>query len=285
MIVKNINSIKHFNLHLHTNVSDGRLTPEEVVNRANEIGLDLISITDHDNADAYNLLPKEIAPLRIIPGIEISSLYQGSDVHILGLGLNLHSQSLLDMIEMYLVWRKERAIKMIHKLAELGMPISLDEVVAISGSRGLIVRPHIAQVLLNHGYVHSKSEAFEKYIGDNGPAYVHKPEFSTQEAIEVIHKADGFAIIAHPGDLAHPAYVNDIIKMGIDGLEVWHPDHNLGQIAHFTDLCKNLGLYMTGGSDFHGDNERYNLFEEVPASEIILESVNKLWREYKCRIN
>jgi len=101
----------------------------------------------------------------------------------------------------------------------------------------------------------------------------------------VIHKADGFAIIAHPGDLAHPAYVNDIIKMGIDGLEVWHPDHNLGQIAHFTDLCKNLGLYMTGGSDFHGDNERYNLFEEVPASEVILESVNKLWREYKCRIN
>ena len=285
MIVKNIDPIKLINLHLHTNVSDGMLSPAQLVRRAQQIGLDLISITDHDTADAYRMLPKDIAPLRILPGMEISSQHEGSDVHVLAFGVNLASSSLVEMMEMYLIGRRERAIRMIEKLADLGMEITLEEVVAISGSRELIVRPHIAQIMVDRGYVASKNEAFDKYIGNDRPAFSPKPEFSVPDAIRVIHEANGFAIIAHPGKLEKESYIEEFIAMGIDGLEVWHPDHYQYQIQAYTEICQNNGLYMTAGSDFHGDPDRHNHFDAVPADSFILESVNRLWREYLCRVS
>jgi predicted metal-dependent phosphoesterase TrpH len=285
MIVKNIDPIKRINLHLHTNVSDGLLSPAQLVSRARQIGLDLISITDHDTGDAYRMLPEDVAPLRILPGMEISSDHEGSDVHILALGVNLESPSLVEMMEMYLIGRRERAIRMIDKLADLGLELTLDEVAAVAGSRELIVRPHIAQILVDRGYVHSKNEAFDKYIGNDKPAYSPKPEFSVPDAIRVIHEAQGFALIAHPGKLEKESYIEEFIAMGIDGLEVWHPDHYQYQIQAYKEICQNNGLYMTAGSDFHGDKDRHNLFDAAPADSVILESVNRLWREYQCRVS
>ncbi len=285
MIVKNIDPIKRINLHLHTNVSDGVLSPAQVVDHAQKIGLDLISITDHDIGDAYGLIPKDTSPLRILPGIEISSLHEGSDVHILALGVNLESTSLVEMMEMYLVGRRQRAIRMIEKLGELGMDLTLEEVVAVSGSRELIVRPHIAQIMVNRGYVSSKNEAFEKYIGNDKPAFSPKPEFSVPDAIRVIHEAGGFALIAHPGKLEKESFIDEFIEMGIDGLEAWHPDHYHFQVQDYIEICQKNGLYMTAGSDFHGDLNGRITFDAVPANEVILESVNRLWREYQCRVN
>ncbi len=284
MIVKEIKNIKRINLHLHTNVSDGALTPARLIKRSQEIGLDLISITDHDTADAYKQLPESVTPLRILPGMEISSQHQGNDVHILAYGYDIRNHALLEMTEMYLIGRRERAIKMISLLAGLGINIDLQDVVAVAGSRELIVRPHIAQILVSKGYCQTKNEAFDKYIGNFKPAFVPKPELSVRDAIKIIHDAGGFAVIAHPGKLAKASYLEEFIPWGIDGIEVWHPDHYQWEIDNFIALAQKNGLYMTGGSDFHGEQDRHNLFDVVPAPQVVLDSVNKLWQEYQCRL-
>ena len=277
--------IRRINLHLHTNVSDGLLSPVQLLRRAREVGLDLISITDHDSSDAYRMLPAESSPLRIIPGMEISSLHENNDVHILALGCDLDSPELVEMTEMYLIGRRERAIRMLELLRDLGMEISLDEVVQVAGSRELIVRPHIAQVLVKRGYCSTKNEAFDKYIGNFKPAYVPKPELTVPEAIRIIHAAQGKAIIAHPGKLEKLSYIEEFIAMGIDGLEVWHPDHYQLDIDNFIAICQKNGLYMTAGSDFHGEQDKHNLFDAVPCGDIVLDSVNRLWQEYICRVS
>jgi len=283
MIAKKIDNIRRINLHLHTNVSDGALSPAQLIKQAKQIGLDLISITDHDTMDAYHMLPADIIPLRIIPGMEISTQHQGHDVHLLALGYDFDNEALKEMTEMYLWGRRARAEKMIAALCKLGMPLTLDEVVAVSGSRELIVRPHIAQILVTKGYCVNKNEAFDKYIGNDKPAYFSKPEVKIEEAIKIVHDAKGFAIIAHPGKLAHAEYLEEFIAMGLDGIEVWHPDHYQYQVDEFTEMAINNGLYLTGGSDFHGEQDRHNLFDASPVSELVLQSVNDLWREYQCR--
>lgn len=284
MITKKIESIRRINLHLHTNVSDGALSPAQLVKQARQIGLDLISITDHDTADAYDKLPQDLGPLKIIPGMEVSSQHQGHDVHILAYGYDRTNRELHEMTEMYLIGRRDRAIKMIEKLGELGMPITLEDVLAVSGSRELIVRPHIAQILVQKGYCHSKNEAFDKYIGNYKPAFVPKPEVLVQDAIKIIHGAGGFAVVAHPGKLANESYISDLINMGIDGLEVWHPDHYQFDVDQFIAIAQKNGLYMTAGSDFHGESDSHNLFDIVPASQVVLDSVVKLYKEYQCRM-
>ncbi len=285
MIVKNIDNIKRVNLHLHSNMSDGVLSPADLIKRSREIGLDLISITDHDTSDAYRQLPKDYTPLRILPGIEVSSHHEGNDVHILAYGCDRHNKEMVEMTDMYLQGRRERAIRMIGLLKDLGMEITLDEVVKVAGSRELIVRPHIANIMVSRGYVSTKNEAFDKYIGNFKPAYVPKPEVSVPEVLKVIHNAGGLAIVAHPGKLVKADYVEEFIAMGIDGLEVWHPDHYKGEVDEFTNICLKNGLFMTAGSDFHGDSDRHSQFEVVPASKTVLDSVNKLWKEYLCRVS
>ncbi|MCD8479363.1 MAG: PHP domain-containing protein [Candidatus Cloacimonetes bacterium] len=283
MIVKEINDIRRINLHLHTSVSDGLLSPAKLVRQAKQLGLDLISITDHDTADAYTMLPAELAPLRILPGMEISSMHQGHDVHILAYGCDFENEGLKQTMDMYLLGRKNRAIRMLELLADLGIKISLDEVISVAGSRELIVRPHIAQIMVKNGFVASKNEAFDKYIGNFKPAFVPKPELAVDAVIKIIHDAGGFALIAHPGKLTNATFVHEFIEMGIDGLEVWHPDHYQSEVDTFIALAQKNGLYMTAGSDYHGDYDRHNLFDTVPATEVVLESVRALYKEYKCR--
>jgi predicted metal-dependent phosphoesterase TrpH len=140
MNTKYINPIKKINLHLHTSVSDGALAPRALIERSRAIGLDLISITDHDTTDAYRLIGEADLGLRLLPGIEISSQHEGNDVHILAYGYDIDAPGLNELTEMYLIGRRDRAVKMLDKLSKLGMDIALDEVVAVAGSRELIVR-------------------------------------------------------------------------------------------------------------------------------------------------
>ncbi|MGC9361730.1 MAG: PHP domain-containing protein [Candidatus Syntrophosphaera sp.] len=280
-----INPINRINLHLHTTVSDGALTPAQIVRRCAQIGLDLISITDHDTCDAYKLLEMEDLPLRILPGMEVSSMHEGTDVHVLAYGCKMEDPGLVEMMDMYRSGRRERAVRMIEKLADLDVNISLEEVVGVSGSRELIVRPHIAQILVKRGYAKNKNEAFDKYIGNFGPAYSPKPELSVKKVVDIIHAAGGLAVIAHPGKLFKASYIKEFIGMGIDGLEIWHPDHQPFEVEEFARLCREHGLYMTAGSDFHGEKDKHNLFDSVPATEEILASVSKIWERYKCSVN
>lgn len=280
-----INPIKRINLHLHTTVSDGALTPAQIVRRCAQIGLDLISITDHDTCDAYKLLDMEDLPLRILPGMEVSSMHEGTDVHVLAYGCKMEDPGLVEMMDMYRSGRRERAIRMIEKLADLDVDISLEEVVEVSGSRELIVRPHIAQILVKRGYAKNKNEAFDKYIGNFGPAYSPKPELSVKKVVDIIHAAGGLAVIAHPGKLFKPSYVGEFVATGVDGLEVWHPDHQPFEVEEFSRICRKHGLYMTAGSDFHGEKDKHNLFDSVPATEEILDSVSMVWERYKCSVN
>lgn len=282
MKTKKYRPIKKINLHLHTKASDGALTPQALIQRCEAIDLDLISITDHDTIDAYCMIEDVSHAVRILPGIEISSQLEGHDVHILGYGIDIEDPGLAKLTEMYLLGRRERAIKMLDKLAELGMEIELSEVVAVSGSRELIVRPHIAQVMVAKGYCSTKNEAFEKYIGNFKPAYFPKPEVSVEMTLDVIHKAGGKAVVAHPGKLCHPDHLDQIIEIGIDGIEVWHPDHSFLQMRDFMALARKNGLLMTAGSDFHGEHDRHNLMDVVPVTEEVLNSVKQIWKDYLC---
>lgn len=284
MKILNINPIKKINLHLHTNVSDGALTPSALVSRCEEIGLDLMSITDHDTIDAYRLLEHIGTPVRILPGIEISSELEGCDVHILAYGFDLLNEGIISLTDRYLLARRERAAVMLDKLAELGMEIEMDEVVAVSGSRELIVRPHIAQVMVAKGYCHSKHEAFDKYIGNFKPAFSPKPVANVEETIKILRAAGAWSSVAHPGKLDKPEHLDMIIEMGIDGIEVWHPDHSFLQMRDFMAIARQHKLLMTAGSDFHGEQDRHNLMDVVPITEEVLESVTHIWNQYKCRV-
>ncbi len=271
-------------MHLHSNVSDGALTPKSLIRRAMENNIDLISITDHDTVDAYHHINIADYPIYILPGIEISAQENGVDIHVLAYGIDVHDKTLNDLMEMYLHGRRDRAKLMLGKLKKHGIHIDLREVVAIAGSRELIVRPHIAQVMVTKGYCTNKNEAFDLYIGNEKPAYVAKPEVSMDEAIKVIQEAGGFAVMAHPGKLKDVSYIQSGIDKGIDGLEVWHPDHNNGLLRDLIDIGQKNGLYMTGGSDFHGEHDFHNQFGYIPHNDVIINSVNDLWGTWQCRI-
>lgn len=270
-------------MHLHTRASDGVLSPEKLVRRCMSLGLDLISITDHDTFDAYKSIPESTIPLRILPGIEISSFYKNDDVHVLGYGCDINDKELTDLASMYLKNRKDRALKMIELLKEYDVEITWEDVAKHAGDKNLIARPHVAQALVERGYVPYRAMAFDLYIGNNGPAFVNKEEVPTKDVIRMIQDAGGFAVVAHPGKLKNQDFVHDFIEMGMDGIEVWHPDHSYQEIEKFKDIAREKGLYMTGGTDFHGDPEGRIKLSHARVGQEVLESVIKMYEEYKCR--
>lgn len=275
--------IRNINLHIHSKYSDGVLNPKSIIEKAIYGNIDLISITDHDTVEAYRHLSVSHIPLRIIPGIEISSTWKGDDVHILGYGIDINNSDLLDIM----IWMKEgrhtRAEKMLLKLSKLGIKIPVEQVLSFAGDMKLIVRPHIAKALVADNHCKSKQEAFDLYIGNDAPAYEPKPVLSTADVISYIHNAGGIAIVAHPGKLKSIFYLEDFISFGIDGLEVWHPDHNEAMRKELEEFCLKNNLLQTGGSDFHGDDDAENNIRPVPATELILSDVQTIWERYKCQ--
>lgn len=275
--------IKSANMHIHTRCSDGAFSPNYILEKAKQNGLDIISITDHDSVEAYNNVPKSNIPLRLLPGIEFSSTLFGHDVHILGYGIDVENKPLLEILQWMKEGRRNRAQKMLQKLANLGINISFESVLAFTGDMKLIVRPHIAQALVAAKICRNKQEAFEKYIGNDGPAFVSKPILSSADVIKYIHDAGGVAIVAHPGKLKTPDYLYDLVNFGLDGLEVWHPDHNDYLIREYIEFCQKNGLLKTGGSDFHGEEDVHNYFGSVPVPDIVIKDIQFIWDKYKCK--
>lgn len=250
-----------YDLHVHTSASDGALSPCQIVDLAIASAIQGIAITDHDTINGLEpaILYKNENEfsIDIIPGIEMNTEAGEQEVHILGYYIDYHNSRLIKRLEEIRWARYERAQKMIHKLNGLGMSISFDQVQDLAGG-DLIGRPHIALALIKNNYVFSIAEAFNKYIGKGKPAYVNRYKFLPQEAIDLIKTVGGIPVLAHPGLIADEPVILDIIKLGIEGLEVYYPQHDENQIAKFLDLSRKYNLLVTGGSDYHGNsNENF----------------------------
>jgi 3',5'-nucleoside bisphosphate phosphatase len=246
-------------LHVHTSASDGRYAPAELVARAAKAGLTVLAITDHDTVggitpalEAAQNFPK----LTIIPGVEINTDVAGGEAHILGYFIDYNDAALLGKLQEMRNSRQERAQKMVAKLATLGMPLSWDRVTQIAATDS-IGRPHVAQALLEKGYISSLKEAFEKYIGKKGhPAYVERSKLTPAEACRLIVKAGGLPVLAHPLTLAEPeAMIKDLKNAGLIGIEVYYGTYQTPDVSRLLALASKYRLVATGGSDYHGLDE------------------------------
>ena len=254
-------------LHIHTNHSDGRQTPREVVDRACNLGLKAIAITDHDSVSGYTEAARYARgkDIEIVPGIELSSAKADDDIHILGYLIRPDSKKLAGTVKRFRRIRSERGKKMVRRLARLGIKIDYDEVLAAAGGAP-VGRPHVAEVLVAHGVVDTYNQAFDDYLALNGPVYVPKAKLLPGEAIDLIHKAGGVAVMAHPMLTDRDEVIPELVAAGLDGLEIYHPSHTRAARKRYRQIAKRYDLVCTGGSDAHGRSGRYGEIgeEHVP---------------------
>ncbi len=243
-------------LHIHTNASDGALAPSEVVERASAAGLDVIAIADHDTTAGVVAAMSAAADLdlEVLPAIEISASHRGRDIHVLGYMVDPAAPALLDHGVEARDRRDVRIRKMIGRLAELGVHVEYDAVVAEAGPNAqALARPHLARVLWNEGHVSSVSQAFDRYIADDGPAYVAVDALDVPGAIQRIHQAGGMAVWAHPPMPLLGGALQEFVDAGLDGLECYRPRVSEPDLNRLLAKARQHQLLVTGGSDWHGD--------------------------------
>ncbi|MBN2908430.1 PHP domain-containing protein [Polycladomyces sp. WAk] len=268
-------------LHIHTTASDGLYSPEAVVRLAKKAGLRAIAITDHDTVGGVAQAAAAAANLgmELVPGIEISTLANGQDVHVLGYFVDTEQEWFLQRLQSLRNTREERNRKIIEKLNELGIAITWEEVQA--KKRGAISeknvgRPHIAEILVDKGVVRSMDEAFDRYLGKDGAAYVTTKRITPFEAIELIKEAGGVPVLAHPGLYENDALVEEIIVHGLAGLEVYHPDHDEECTERYLEMAERHGLIVTAGSDFHGERHGSMFHAPIGTKTVAYEQVERL---------
>jgi 3',5'-nucleoside bisphosphate phosphatase len=243
---------RYVDLHIHTKLSDGTSTVSEILEMAAAKNLAGISITDHDCIKAYPDAVSRGADLGVdvIPGVELSSESQGSDIHILGYFIDLDSTAFNKKLSELKDARFIRAQRMVKNLNRQGIDLRFETVLNIAGEAA-IGRPHIAAAMLKEELVYSYKEAFDRYIGYSSPAYVEKLTMSPKEVFDLILSAHGIPVLAHPGVTRVDERIPEYIRDGLMGIEVYHSEHS-STIEHFYKrICKKHGLLMTGGSDFH----------------------------------
>jgi hypothetical protein len=247
-------------LHIHSSASDGRLSPQEIVYRAVELGITIIAIADHDTVAgiAPALAAAKVFPeLKVIPAIEISTDVPGDEVHVLGYFIDYTNSHFISRLESMRRSRVERAQKMVAKLKGLGVNIEWERVQHFAGG-STIGRPHIAQAMLEKGYIGSISEAFAKYIGRNGPAYAEREKMTPAEAVKLLLDVNGLPVLAHPLTIRETeAMIMEMRASGMVGIEVYYKDYGEEQRNSLRQLAQKHHLIATGGSDYHGleDNE------------------------------
>lgn len=262
----------YIDLHVHTNASDGLLTPSEIVENSLNLGLKAFAITDHDTVDGYVEAARIVDTnvMEVVPGVELSSNYKGADVHILGYYIDHQNPEFVKKILKFRQYRYERGESMVARLNELGMNLSMDTVKTIAGNSSL-GRPHVADALLREEFVQTYDEAFARYLGYHAPAYVPKKVLTLQQAIDLIHLIRGVAVLAHPGTLRHDEIIPDLVEMGLDGIEAFHSQHNRSDIIRYKNMARKLGIIYTGGSDCHGPRKGRTLIgtQRVPYSVLV----------------
>lgn len=240
-------------LHIHTTVSDGLKTPEELVTFACQKDLKAISITDHDSFEGYEKakIVADNLTIKLIPGMEVTCEYKEREVHMLAYGFDVQNNEINQFVKEQKNRRYRRAKKMIENLQNVGFDISLDEVTAQSRTLN-ISRNHIATVLVKKGLVTDVRTVFDRWLGNNAKAY-HKTDYEApSEVIKIIKQAGGVAILAHPGLFYLQEDIERFILDGIDGFECIHPSHNFELQRKYQSICKENRLLETGGSDYHG---------------------------------
>ncbi len=250
--------MSRLDLHLHTTHSDGSCTPTEVVNMAHQAGVTALAITDHDimTGVTETMTAGQQCGIEIIPGVEISSFTGNSELHVLGYFLDQQDPDLLARLKTLRDGRHRRNPQIIERLQTLGIDITYDEVRALAGSDS-VGRPHIARALMDKHVVASAKEAFDRFLAEGKPAYVPRELPSPAEAICWIKAARGLAVLAHPTwvKVAGQPLVDLVRQLkadGLDGVEVYYSTHAARQTREYLSLAQQLGLLVTGGSDFHG---------------------------------
>jgi predicted metal-dependent phosphoesterase TrpH len=242
-------------LHTHSTASDGTLPPEQVIDAAARCGLSALALTDHDTIDGVRAARQaaEQVGIRVIAGVELSAFDEEREIHVLALHL-----SNLDALETRLAElrasRHVRAAKIVEKLNALGVPVTLDEVLQ-QANGGSVGRPHVARALIARGLVADFRDAFMRYLGNNGSAFVAKERLSIQDAIAIAHEAGAIAIWAHPSDGGRRERLEPLVAAGLDGIEIKHPSHSGEDMKRLQALTDFFGLVPSGGSDWHGASE------------------------------
>jgi 3',5'-nucleoside bisphosphate phosphatase len=274
-------------LHAHTTASDGTLSPTELVELALDNGLSLLAVTDHDSTDGVSEAMARAAgtPLEVWPGVEISTDVPNTEVHILGYFVDPTDAEFAETLARLRDSRVWRAQQMVEKLGALGMEVSFERVREIAGT-GAIGRPHVAQALVEAGHVRTAKDAFDLYLHRNGPAYADRFKLTPAEAIQLIRRAGGMAVLAHPtyinpGDTAGfdlTTFVRELIDVGLLGMECYYGDYSPETKRNLSRIARQLGLIPTGGSDFHGGNTPAS---DLGGLDVPAETIEKMreWRK------
>lgn len=271
--------MKSADLHLHTLYSDGTYTPEELIKQAVKVGLSCIAVTDHDTITGIKPVTElgKRKGVEVIPGIELSSEDNGMEIHILGYFVDYKDKAFTATLDTLQKNRIERIYKILDKLREMGIDLDPKKVFGIA-KKGTVGRLHVARAMLAEGFIRSLYEAFHKYIGNKGPAYVAGFKLSPRQAIDLIKSTGGTSILAHPYTLNHDELIPEFVKAGLAGLEVYYPEHSQADVNFYLGLAKKYNLLVTGGSDCHGKAKSelkigrikipYELVEKLKAAKI-----------------
>ncbi len=270
-------------LHVHTNISDGTFTPRKVVEYARMQGLDAIAITDHDTcaAIAPAIEAAKNLDIEIIPGVELTAELDEDEIHILGYFIDWQDGGFIKKLEELCRVREERAREILRKLSEQGIDLKYDDLIDIAGhGPGSVGRLHIANLLYQKGKVSCIRDAFTKYIGNDSPAYVKKFKLSPKETVDMIKSAGGVAVLAHPNTInteARPLkdIVGALAAEGMQGIEVYHSDHNAKDSREFKEIADEFELLITGGSDCHGLGKKEVLLGKVKVPYELVEKLRQ----------
>lgn len=269
-------------LHIHSTASDGEYAPTQLVRMALERGLSIISITDHDTTTGIDeaLRAAKGTGLEVIPGVEISVDIPHREVHLLGYYIDHHNPALQEQLSLLRRSREERAKRILEKMAALGLPLRWERVIELAGE-GSIGRPHIAQAMVEQGYASTIKEAFTEYIRREGPAYVERQRMSPLEAIRLIEKAKGVAVLAHPIEVVD--LLPSLVEGGLVGLEVYYGGYSAEKMDKLASLASKYNLIPTGGSDFHGPSVTEGV--DIGTVHVPWESVERLKKSAEARWN
>jgi 3',5'-nucleoside bisphosphate phosphatase len=241
-------------LHLHSSASDGKLAPDALVRRARARGLDVVALADHDSAAGIPLAQRVAPPgLTVVSGIEISARHRSSEVHVLGYDFDPLHPGITEFQRTAATRREDRMERMIARLQELGLTVSMEEVREEAGEEvRSLGRPHLARALLRRGYVRSIGEAFHNYLGNGGPAFVETAFPSVGEAATVISDAGGLPVWAHPPAVEVEVWLDELVDAGLQGVEAYRPESLPLDAELLRERARERGLVLTGGSDWHG---------------------------------
>ncbi len=249
-------------LHIHTLYSDGVFSPEKIVDTAIDVGLQVIALTDHDNVLSYPVAKEYLKStgredkLEVIQGIEVNTLYKNYEVHILGYFMDVNDNDFQNLLKAQQNARIKQTKEIINLLAKKeGIKIKFDDIKKQVAEGGSIGRPHIAKAITNAGGTSNVIEAYSKYIHDDSPVYVQRKTVSPHDAVEIIYDAGGVPVIAHPHDIdIAETLIKELMQYGLRGIEAYHRKHSPACVEYFSSMAEELGLIVTGGSDFHAPN-------------------------------